>query len=394
MKRRILFSFLLLPFAIIANAQLRVSSDGNVGIRTLPSTSSLLTVGSNNIGNASLGIASSPEVVANKNNIGVDGAVIANSSYTNNTNYGVLGIVSPINCSHGRNYGVSGMIGYPNGGTFFGGTGVYGTHSTYFYSYPTNIYGAYAGYFTGSVYVSNNLTAPNLFTTSDSRLSENLVSLGERDNSGKTTLENILNMNVVEYNLKGRQYEEISENVDPEKAEELRKELEYLKKEDKEMTSRRHFGVNAEELQELYPDLVLEGQDGYLSVNYSELVPLLIRSIQVLKQELDEVKSKSKAQKRAQATGINASSASGNFLYQNAPNPFKEQTIIRFKLAEGVQDASVCIFDMTGKTLKKLPISSGMESVSIGGYELGEGMFLYSLIVNGQEIDTKKMVIQ
>ena len=43
--------------------------------------------------------------------------------------------------------------------------------------------------------------------------------------------------------------------------------------------------------------------------------------------------------------------------------------------------------------LKKMPVSSGMESVSIGGYELGEGMFLYSLIVNGQEIDTKKMII-
>ena len=45
------------------------------------------------------------------------------------------------------------------------------------------------------------------------------------------------------------------------------------------------------------------------------------------------------------------------------------------------------------KTIKKFPISSGMESVYVGGYELGEGMFLYSLIVNGQEIDTKKMVI-
>ena len=48
---------------------------------------------------------------------------------------------------------------------------------------------------------------------------------------------------------------------------------------------------------------------------------------------------------------------------------------------------------MSGKMLKKFPISSGMDSVSVAGYELGEGMFLYSLIVNGQEIDTKKMVI-
>ena len=58
-----------------------------------------------------------------------------------------------------------------------------------------------------------------------------------------------------------------------------------------------------------------------------------------------------------------------------------------------MQKAIICIFDMTGKTIKKLPISSGMESVSIGGYELGEGMFLYSLVVNGQEIDTKRMII-
>ena len=48
---------------------------------------------------------------------------------------------------------------------------------------------------------------------------------------------------------------------------------------------------------------------------------------------------------------------------------------------------------MNGRLLRKLPISWGMESVSIGGYELGEGMFLYSLIIDGQEIDTKKMVI-
>ena len=245
----------------------------------------------------------------------------------------------------------------------------------------------------GPVYVTGNMTVPNMFTATDSRLSENLVSLGERDNGGKATLENVLNMNVVEYNLKSQLSEEMPDIIAPEKAEEIRTSYEFLKKKDEEMVSRRHFGVDAKELQKVYPDLVLEGQDGYLSVNYSELVPLLIRSIQALKQELDEVKSKSNARKRA-ATGIDPSlAASGNILYQNTPNPFKEQTVIRFKLAENTQDASICIFDMKGKLIKKLPISSGMESVSIGGYELGEGMFLYSLIVNGQEIDTKKMVI-
>ena len=97
-------------------------------------------------------------------------------------------------------------------------------------------------------------------------------------------------MTIVEYNLKGRQFEEVPKDVDPEKAEKLKKELEFLKKEDQKMTSRRHFGVDARELQKVYPDLVLEGQDGYLSVNYLEMVPIVIRSIQELKQELDELK--------------------------------------------------------------------------------------------------------
>ena len=43
---------------------------------------------------------------------------------------------------------------------------------------------------------------------------------------------------------------------------------------------------------------------------------------------------------------------------------------------------------MTGKILKKLPISSGEANVAVNGWELGEGMFLYTLIVNGREIDT------
>ena len=83
----------------------------------------------------------------------------------------------------------------------------------------------------------------------------------------------------------------------------------------------------------------------------------------------------------------------GNVLYQNTPNPFKEQTTIRFSLADDTQNASICLFDMTGKMLKNLPISSGETSVSLNGWELGEGMFLYTLIVNGKEIDTKRMII-
>lgn len=39
-------------------------------------------------------------------------------------------------------------------------------------------------------------------------------------------------------------------------------------------SARTHYGVSAQELQQLFPDLVEEGQDGYLAVNYQELIPI------------------------------------------------------------------------------------------------------------------------
>ena len=185
------------------------------------------------------------------------------------------------------------------------------------------------------------------------------------------------------------------EDADVELPEEMVAMVEADKKEKEALAAQRHFGLIAQELKDIYPTLVQEGQDGYLSINYIELVPILIRSIQTLKQELDEVKgagAESISLSR-NTTAVTDAAAVGNILYQNTPNPFKEQATIRFHLADNATNAAICIFDMTGKMLKKLPISSGDTSVSINGWELGEGMFLYTLIVNGREVDTKRMII-
>ena len=138
-----------------------------------------------------------------------------------------------------------------------------------------------------------------------------------------------------------------------------------------------------------------DGQDGYLAVNYTELVPVLIRSIQELKQELDEMKGGGDSrQTRSVSFGDSEIKTSAkNVLYQNTPNPFKEQTTIRFSLADETKDAAICIFDLTGKLLKRVAVSSSVGSISVNSWELGEGMFLYTLMVNGCEVDTKRMII-
>ena len=80
-------------------------------------------------------------------------------------------------------------------------------------------------------------------------------------------------------------------------------------------------------------------------------------------------------------------------LYQNTPNPFKEKTVIRFNLAENVKNAFIYIFDMQGTLQKQIAVTPSMQSIIINGYELSPGMYIYSLIVNGKEIDTKRMIL-
>ena len=375
MKKAFLL-ILLASTSLVASAQLSVESSGKVSVQ---STGNLLptmfAVGPTTGTYTSFKFASAvhirPETSAMT--VGLYSKTVNINAQTYGRSFGVYGIGG--NATNGYNYGVAGTIDGTNYGAGILGSSV---------NYIGNVPGLYAGYFNGNTYVDGTLTATSVVTPSDIRLKTNITNISK---TGQT-LDNLMKINVLSYNFKKRELPEAERDTIQEAT------LRAFDKKSEADAKERHFGVSAQELQEIFPDLVKEGQDGYLGVNYVELVPILIQAIQELKAEVEELRNPSgDGSKRAAATSVSKQSLNGNELYQNTPNPFKEQTVIRFRLVDGVNDASICIFDMTGKTIKKLPISSGMESVSIGGYELGEGMFLYSLIVNGQVIDTKKMII-
>ena len=390
MKKTIILLLTVLS-VISANAQLKVRQNGHVIIGPTNPTNTPLLLVRDSAGTSARGIEASINAVSNSTNVAISGGVSSNSSMSSESNFGVFGSVS-LNPNHGRNFGVSGMLSW-NNTNFYGGAGVYATDYTYMFSFPNNLQGLYAAYFNGTTNLQGRTMAQEIYTPADNNLSENVEPVATR--GGEGMLDNLLKMNVREFNMKSSQSVEEPKNLD-DMTDEIRQSYDYYKKDQEKLFSRRHFGLSAQELKEIYPNLVLEAQDGYLYVNYTELVPVLIRAIQELKSELDEVKGikdSSGARKAPSATAVNSLEKSSNILYQNTPNPFKEKTTIRFSLADDAQSASICIFDMTGKMLKTLPVSSGETSVSLNGWELGEGMFLYTLIVGGKEIDTKRMII-
>lgn len=378
---------------LVTFAQLKVNSDGTACVgRTASFNSSTFSVGNYNpvVGNGNVGVNSQIRTynASDVRNIGIYGEARSSTSHQAQT-IGVMGYAG--NGTSGKLYGVIGGI---TSGVL--GAGIYGTTGAYGSIYGSTLSGTYAGYFDGAVYVDGSITATDVITPSDINLKENIISIRDEENS----LDNLMQMNVIKYNYKPKTYiakteDELSLYEDDESA---AKAEELAKQEIQRMAEQKHYGLSAQELQKIYPDLVRESQDGKLGVNYVELVPILISSIQELKQELDEVKAGGNARQTRSISDDGqedhrTTATNKNVLYQNTPNPFKEQTTIRFSLADGVKDASICIFDLSGKMLRKLPVSQGMSSVSINGWELGEGFFLYSLVVGGCEIDTKRMII-
>ena len=86
---------------------------------------------------------------------------------------------------------------------------------------------------------------------------------------------------------------------------------------------------------------------------------------------------------------------SKNFdLYQNQPNPFKEETVIGFNMAEA-GTATLSIYDVSGKVLKLIEgdFAKGYNQVSLNANELGATGVLYYQLESADNVATKKMII-
>ncbi len=167
-----------------------------------------------------------------------------------------------------------------------------------------------------------------------------------------------------------------------------------------------HIGVIAQEVQKFVPEVINRQENGILSVEYSNMVGLLIEAIKEQQLQIESLKSvieyirdttttlntlKSEIDRITYSPKIDKKA---NLLYQNAPNPFSQNTSIKYFIDPESQNASICIFDMQGTLIKTHLLSSyGEGSLIITGGEMKPGMYFYTLVVNGNEIATKKMIL-
>ena len=161
------------------------------------------------------------------------------------------------------------------------------------------------------------------------------------------------------------------------------------------------FGFLAQNVKEVFPELVHTDKAGYMYVDYIGLIPILVQSINELRAELAEVKGEKQendiplmlAPQQATLSEIEAGMNAPK-LYQNTPNPWNNETVIRYSLPQEVKQAVIYIYDMQGAQLKSIPAQGWGESqVTINGHNLKAGMYLYALVADGTLIDSKQMIL-
>lgn len=289
MKNKTIFCIMLLAacaFSVQTEAQIKVASTGNVGVAIADTIEplSMLSIGCAGMNDARVTVCDSgshsgdqygmvSHLNMNLSNVemrsvwgkstgvalnltGVCGEAIASSGLGTIPSHphpigfrtsacGVYGIAGG---SIRDNYGVYGQL-QSGGGD---GAGVFGTTGRN----VLNIGGRYAGFFNGQTKVNGDLYvwSCNIFSPPNP--------INNTRNTNSDMPDRVLSLLPIQYQLPDSLMDD----------------------------HRTHYGFDAQELQKLFPELVHEDKVGNVSINYVELIPLLVQTIQKLSAEVTELK--------------------------------------------------------------------------------------------------------
>jgi len=310
-----------------------------------------------------------------------------------NTNNGTAGIV------HGAHFSASSNAN----------AAVYGVYSIVS---GGNAASRYSGYFTGGkVVVMNgdvgiNTTTPaykldvngiiratNVLPTSDDRLKSNIKPLfDEKDRL---------------YLLEGKSYKK---RLLPTGLEE-----DSLIQKTEEIIEFPEYGYLAQELKEIFPDLVSQDTDGYHSVNYIGLIPVIVEAlkdqrlvnekqqIQIERQQTQIEEQREQIKQLVKLMGIKSIDEKAfeengiesiPLLLQNTPNPFNQATEIGYFIPANVNSANIYIYDMNGFQQRNISIAERGKGITVlQATALQAGIYFYTLICDGEPVDTKQMIL-
>lgn len=163
-------------------------------------------------------------------------------------------------------------------------------------------------------------------------------------------------------------------------------------------TGENQAGFMAQEIMNDYPHLVKKYNDkGTVGVNYTGFIPEIVRAMQeqqviidALKNEIETLKG---SEVHIQKNNTDKLLQTNSLLTEINPIAPKQDITLQYKIQkEG--EHQIRVYDLSGKQVYKTTIlSSQNQEVIIPRKKLSPGTYQYTLLNNGEEMDTKKLII-
>ncbi len=376
--------------SLSSNAQLRVDNLGKTYTENLQS--SAITVSGNSLSSEALSVGGTINFANTSTDTKNRGVRII--QYGNHSQNDAIGLDIDVHqYGNVRSMGIKsicyggifrhGVIGATDGsfGTCLGRTGIYGsTTSTWTY-----FSGTYAGYFNGDVKTTGTiygtLVSPSSVSSpsgggTTTNLSEQSTTRGETITERLQQVD-LLQMERVNQNgsLAANKIEERGTCIDEEGKEVEAEEPIQTK------LSPISYGLAADQLQEVFPELVYEDAEGNYSINYVEMVPLLVQSIRELSAEVATLKQKLGISDPAKPVLKTKGKA------EDADN-------VTLTLPDESQQATLNIYDLNGRLLRTTSVDATSANLSSHTHGLPAGTYAYSLNVNGKKLKARKVIIK
>ncbi|QXP60229.1 tail fiber domain-containing protein [Olleya sp. HaHaR_3_96] len=159
----------------------------------------------------------------------------------------------------------------------------------------------------------------------------------------------------------------------------------------------KQLGFIAQDVEAVVPEVVNTTSSGYKSLEYHTITALLVEAmkeqqsqIKALEEQLTVLNEVLEKQKEGAFIEENVSVS----LSQNIPNPFADTAKIRYSLPESYGDGVLMISDLQGKALNTIALKVGLDQVlEISSEKLQNGIYLYSMVVEGKVLKTRRFVI-
>ncbi|HEX5154379.1 MAG TPA: tail fiber domain-containing protein [Parafilimonas sp.] len=257
-------------------------------------------------------------------------------------------------------------------------------------AYSSQSYGLWAGTGDGTTYAA--FFSGDVFTSGDYQGSDEKLKQNIKDFSGAMDIINRLHPRQYEFrqdenyqlmNLpQGTHFGLIAQDVE--------KLLPTLVKETKFFTSKSNPS-RSEELKNM-PDIEFK------ALNYTELIPVIIKGMQEQQQTIEELRQQvSELKQMLAATNVTGAKSNTEintaYLLQNSPNPVKGNATVRCYVPASVKQAQLLMYNMNGRLMRSFPLSNGMNDIAISTGSLSAGQYSYTLLTDGKKVDTRSMAI-